>query len=155
MYRKLTESRSMSLTQTFGSAGAHTLGVSHCNKFWKRIYNFNRTHRIDPTLNFQYAMQLRQMCPLNVDPRIAIPIDASTFQTFDNAYFKNLQQGKGLFISDQVLFTDSRSRQTVNLFASNEYAFRQAFVAAITRLGRVGVLTGSKGEIRIDCSRPN
>ncbi|KAK4782889.1 hypothetical protein SAY86_007263 [Trapa natans] len=145
----------LSQTDMIALSGAHTLGVSHCSKFSKRIYGFNSTHRIDPTLNFQYAMQLRQMCPLNVDPRVAIPMDASTFHIFDNAYFKNLQQGKGLFISDQVLYTDPRSRPTVDLFAASETAFRDAFVSAITRLGRVGVLTGSMGEIRIDCSRPN
>ncbi|CAN1231782.1 Peroxidase 45 [Linum grandiflorum] len=74
---------------------------------------------------------------------------------FDNAYYRNLQQGKGLFTSDQVLFTDPRSRPTVNRFAASNTAFGQAFVAAITKLGRVGVLTGSRGEIRRDCSRVN
>ncbi|CAN1231778.1 Peroxidase 45 [Linum grandiflorum] len=111
-----------------------------------------------PHANFnlnQYAMQLRQMCPVRVDPRIAINMDPTTPQRFDNAYYRNLQQGKGLFTSDQVLFTDPRSRPTVNRFAASNTAFGQAFVAAITKLGRVGVLTGSRGEIRRDCSRVN
>lgn len=95
------------------------------------------------------------MCPINVDPRIAINMDPTTPQSFDNAYYQNLQQGKGLFTSDQVLFADQRSRATVNLFASNNAAFQQAFVTAITKLGRVGVLTGNQGEIRQDCTRVN
>ncbi|CAN1231780.1 Peroxidase 73 [Linum grandiflorum] len=99
--------------------------------------------------------RLRQMCPVRVDPRIAINMDPTTPQRFDNAYYRNLQQGKGLFTSDQVLFTDPRSRPTVNRFAASNTAFGQAFVAAITKLGRVGVLTGSRGEIRRDCSRVN
>ena len=136
-------------------SGAHTLGFSHCGRFSNRIYNFSPRNRIDPTLNLAYALQLRQMCPINVDPRIAINMDPTTPRTFDNVYFKNLQRGMGLFTSDQILFTDRRSRNTVNLFASNNAAFRQAFVAAITKLGRVGVLTGNQGEIRRDCSRPN
>ena len=61
----------------------------------------------------------------------------------------------GLFSSDQVLFTDQRSRATVNLFASNEAAFNSAFVSAITKLGGVGVKTGNQGEIRIDCTKVN
>ncbi|KAL5771582.1 hypothetical protein ACOSP7_015736 [Xanthoceras sorbifolium] len=140
------------LTQTdmVALSGAHTIGFSHCGRFSKRIYN-----RIDPTLNFQYAMQLRQMCPLNVDPRIAINMDPTTPQTFDNAYYKNLVKGMGLFSSDQILFTDLRSRSTVNLFASNNDAFEKAFVNAITKLGRVGVKTGRQGEIRTDCTRVN
>ncbi|KAJ4830500.1 Peroxidase 45 [Turnera subulata] len=145
------------LTQTdmIALSGAHTIGFSHCGKFSKRIYRFSPTNRIDPTLNLQYAMSLRQMCPVNVDPRIAINMDPTTPRTFDNAYFKNLQQGKGLFTSDQILFTDQRSRPTVNFFASNNAAFQQAFVTAITKLGRVGVLTGFQGEIRRDCTRAN
>ncbi|KAE8671411.1 Peroxidase 45 [Hibiscus syriacus] len=76
-------------------------------------------------------------------------------QTFDNMYYINLQQGKGLFTSDQILFTDARSRNIVNLFASNNTAFEEAFVVAITKLGRIGVKTGKHGEIRNDCSVVN
>ncbi|KAJ4709286.1 Peroxidase [Melia azedarach] len=145
------------LTQTdmVALSGAHTIGFSHCDRFSKRIYNFSPRKRIDPTLNFRYAIQLRGMCPLNVDPRIAINMDPTTPQIFDNAYFKNLQQGMGLFTSDQILFTDTRSRSTVNLFASDNEAFNRAFVSAITKLGRVGVKTGNQGEIRRDCSFVN
>uniref|UniRef100_A0A5B7BQ72 Peroxidase n=1 Tax=Davidia involucrata TaxID=16924 RepID=A0A5B7BQ72_DAVIN len=146
------------LTQTdmVALSGAHTIGFSHCGKFSKRIYNFSPRNRIDTTLNLQYALQLRQMCPLNVDPRIAINMDPTTPQTFDNAYFQNLQQGKGLFISDQTLFTDTRTRATVNQFASSNAAFNQAFVNAITKLGRVGVkTTGNQGEIRRVCTAVN
>ncbi|KAI3715190.1 hypothetical protein L6452_22162 [Arctium lappa] len=142
----------LSQTDMIALSGAHTLGFSHCGRFSGRIYS---KKGIDPTLNRQYALQLRQMCPLNVDPRIAINMDPTTPRTFDNAYFQNLQQGKGLFVSDQILFTDSRSKSTVNQFASSNSAFNQAFVNAITKLGRVGVLTGNNGEIRRVCTRTN
>ncbi|XP_057420863.1 peroxidase 16-like [Lotus japonicus] len=136
-------------------SGAHTIGFSHCSRFSKRIYRFSPRNTVDPTLNLQYAFQLRQMCPLKVDPRIAINMDPVTPRKFDNQYYKNLQQGKGLFTSDQVLFTDARTKPTVNLFASSEQAFQSAFADAMTKLGRFGVKTGNQGEIRIDCSRPN
>ncbi|XP_061951071.1 peroxidase 45-like [Populus nigra] len=148
-------SHGLSQTDMIALSGAHTLGFSHCSRFADRIYRFNSRNRIDPTLNLQYAMQLRQMCPVNVDSRIAINMDPTTPRKFDNAYYQNLKNGKGLFTSDQILFTDSRSKGTVNLFASNNAAFQQAFVTAITKLGRVGVLTGNQGEIRRDCSRIN
>ncbi|KAL8240618.1 hypothetical protein R6Q59_013973 [Mikania micrantha] len=136
-------------------SGAHTLGFSHCNQFSNRIYNFSKQNQVDPTLNKTYAAQLQQQCPKNVDPRIAINMDPNTPRTFDNVYFKNLQQGKGLFTSDQVLFTDSRSKQTVNSWASSPQAFNNAFVAAMTKLGRVGVKKGQNGNIRRDCSAFN
>ncbi|KAL5158301.1 Peroxidase 16 [Glycine soja] len=145
------------LTQTdmIALSGAHTIGFSHCNHFSRRIYNFSPKKLIDPTLNLHYAFQLRQSCPLRVDSRIAINMDPVTPQKFDNQYFKNLQQGMGLFTSDQVLATDERSRGTINLFASNEQAFYNAFIEAITKMGRIGVKTGRQGEIRFDCSRVN
>ncbi|XP_054807319.1 peroxidase 16 [Prosopis cineraria] len=145
----------LSQTDLIALSGAHTIGFSHCNRFSNRIYNFSPRSRIDPSLNLQYAFQLRNMCPLKVDPRIAINMDPVTPQKFDNQYFKNLQNGMGLFTSDQVLFTDNRSKATVNLFASSEAAFNSAFVSAITKLGRVDVKTGNDGEIRVDCTRIN
>ncbi|KAL5974030.1 Peroxidase 16 [Asimina triloba] len=148
-------SNGLSQTDMIALSGAHTVGFSHCGRFSNRIYKFAPRSPIDPSLNPTYAQQLRQMCPRNVDPRIAINMDPTTPQTFDNAYFKNLQNGMGLFTSDQTLFTDPRSRGTVNLFANSNAAFQHAFVAAITKLGRVGVKTGNQGEIRRDCTIPN
>ncbi|CAL1358460.1 unnamed protein product [Linum trigynum] len=152
---QMFNSHSLSQTDMVALSGAHTLGFSHCGQFASRIYGFSKTNTIDPTLNRNYATQLRQMCPLKVDPRIAINMDPTTPRTFDNSYYRNLQQGRGLFSSDQVLFSDPRSRPTVNLFASNQTAFNKAFADAITKLGRLGVLTGTKGEIRRDCTRAN
>ncbi|KZV57008.1 peroxidase 73 [Dorcoceras hygrometricum] len=147
--------RGLTQTDLIALSAAHTLGFSHCNKFASRIYSFNRTQSIDPTLNRQYAAQLKTMCPRNVDPTIAIDMDPTTPRTFDNAYFKNLQNGKGLFTSDQVLFTDLRSRSTVNTWASNTQAFNAAFTQAMTKLGRIGVKSGRNGNIRMDCGRFN
>ncbi|XP_043722049.1 peroxidase 16-like [Telopea speciosissima] len=148
-------SNGLTMTDMIALSGAHTIGFSHCNRISNRIYGFSRTRQVDPTLNPTYAQQLQQMCPRNVDPRVAINMDPTTPRTFDNAYFKNLQRGMGLFTSDQVLFSDSRSRNFVNFFASNNTAFQQFFVNAITKLGRVGVKTGIQGEIRRDCSAVN
>nr|AAO45182.1 peroxidase 1 [Artemisia annua] len=136
-------------------SGAHTLGFSHCNQFSNRIYNFSKQNPVDPTLNPSYATQLQQQCPKNVDPRIAINMDPNTPRTFDNVYYKNLQNGQGLFTSDQVLFTDTRSKQTVISWANSPTAFNNAFITAMTKLGRVGVKTGTKGNIRKDCAAFN
>ncbi|VVB05096.1 unnamed protein product [Arabis nemorensis] len=134
---------------------AHTFGFAHCGKVFNRIYNFNRTISVDPTLNKAYAKEIQMACPKNVDPRIAIHMDPVTPKKFDNIYFKNLQQGKGLFTSDQVLFTDSRSRPTVDAWARNSQAFNRAFVTAMTKLGRIGVKNSHNGNIRRDCGAFN
>lgn len=142
-------------TDMIALSAAHTLGFSHCSKFANRIYNFSTTSEVDPTLNKTYATNLQTMCPKNVDPRIAIDMDPNTPRKFDNMYYKNLVQGMGLFTSDQVLFTDSRSKPVVSSWASNSAAFNQAFISAMTKLGRVGVKTGSNGNIRRDCGAFN
>lgn len=152
----LFASHGLSQTDLVALSAAHTVGFSHCGRFANRIYSFTPSNPIDPTLNPSYAQQLRQMCPRVVDPRIAINMDPVTPRQFDNQYYKNLQQGKGLFTSDQTLFTDPRTRPLVNAWASNPAAFNQAFVTAMTKLGRVGVKTSpGQGNIRRDCTAFN
>lgn len=135
--------------------GAHTLGFSHCNQFSSRIYSFNSKRKVDPTIDPDYATELQEMCPQNASPGVVIPLDPDTPQVFDNMYFKNLQRGKGLFTSDQTLYTKRGSRSVVNMFASNKTAFERVFIAAMTKLGRFGVKTGNHGEIRKDCAVVN
>ncbi|XP_019094499.1 PREDICTED: peroxidase 73-like isoform X2 [Camelina sativa] len=148
---KLFAKNKLSQEDMIALSAAHTLGFAHCGKVFNRIYNFNRTHSVDPTINKAYVKELQASCPKNVDPRIAINMDPVTPRKFDNVYFTNLKQGKGLFTSDQVLFTDGRSRPTVNAWAKNSVAFNKAFVTAMTKLGRVGVKTRRNGNIRRDC----
>ncbi|KAK8593093.1 hypothetical protein V6N12_045180 [Hibiscus sabdariffa] len=136
-------------------SGAHTVGFSHCNRFANRLYSFSSSSPVDPTLDSNYAQQLMQACPRNVDPSIAINMDPETPRSFDNVYYQNLVSGKGLFTSDQVLFSDQASQPTVSDFARNPGNFNGAFITAMRKLGRVGVKTGNEGQIRIDCTRFN
>lgn len=110
---------------------------------------------MDPALNRTYAARLQAMCPRNVDPRVAIDMDPVTPLGFDNQYYKNLQQGMGLFTSDQVLFDDPRSRPVVDALAQSSQDFDRAFVAVITKLGRVGIKTAANGNVRRDCAAFN
>lgn len=145
----LTQSEMIALS------GAHTVGVSHCSRFANRLYNFSLSSPVDPSLNPNYAQQLMQECPQNVDPSIVVDLDPVTPQIFDNVYYQNLVGGKGLFTSDEVLFTNSASRRLVKNFARNPSNFNLNFVRALRQLGRAGVKTGSQGEIRKDCTAFN
>ncbi|PKI64862.1 hypothetical protein CRG98_014777 [Punica granatum] len=136
-------------------SGGHTVGFSHCSRFANRLYNFSSSSRVDPSLDSNYARQLMQACPQNVDPSIAINMDPNTPRTFDNVYYQNLVQGKGLFTSDEVLFSNSASKDTVTDFANTPGNFNAAFITAMRKLGRVGAKTGSQGEIRRDCTAFN
>jgi peroxidase len=130
-------------------AAAHTVGFGHCSTFADRI----QPQKEDPTMNATYAVDLQAACPTGVDPNIALQLDPVTPQAFDNQYFVNLVNGRGLLTSDQVLYSDARSQPTVVAWAQNATDFELAFVDAITRLGRVGVKTDpSQGNIRRDCA---
>lgn len=145
------------LTQTdvIALSGAHTLGFSHCNRFADRLYSFSSSSAVDPSLDPDYAKQLMSACPKDVDPSIAIDMDPQTPRTFDNVYYQNLVAGKGLFTSDEVLFSDLASQSTVVDFANSPGEFSGAFITAMRKLGRVDVKTGSEGEIRTDCTAFN
>ncbi|XP_072953218.1 peroxidase 45-like [Typha angustifolia] len=147
------------LTQTdmIALSGAHTIGVTHCDKIWRRMYKFGGRTGIDPTMDREFVTQLRKTCSIKFQPASFVMLDAATPLKFDNLYYQNLQRGMGVLGSDQVLYTDLRSRATVDLFAGNQTAFFEAFVTAVTKLGRVGVKTsgGADGEIRRDCRRVN
>ncbi|KAL9265073.1 Peroxidase 16-like protein [Drosera capensis] len=149
--KSMFASHGLDLVDLVALSGAHTIGFSHCRQFSKRIHDYNSKTRTDPALNLQYAVNLRRMCPKNVDPRIVVPMDPETPLIFDNLYYKNLREGKGLLSSDHALLTSLKSREIVDAFASNSSLFKHVLVSAITKLGRVGVKTGKQGEIRRDC----
>ncbi|XP_061354078.1 peroxidase 55 isoform X2 [Gastrolobium bilobum] len=141
----------LSQTDMIALSGAHTIGFSHCDQFSNRLYSSS----VDPTLNSNFAKQLMAECPRNPDPTVAVALDFQTPSNFDNLYYKNLVSGEGLLNSDQVLFTDKKSRSTVVGFANSPGDFNGAFVTAMRKLGRVGVKTGKNGEIRRDCASFN
>ncbi|KAH9608437.1 hypothetical protein KSS87_008710 [Heliosperma pusillum] len=149
--------RSLGLTQSdmVALSGAHTVGFSHCSRFSNRIYGFSATSPVDATLNKQYAAQLQTMCPQDADPRLAIGMDPVSPQRFDNWYYADLRQGKGLFTSDQVLYNDARSKPDVDKWATNIVDFYSAFSSAMLKLGRVGVKSARNGNIRVRCDAFN
>ncbi|KAA3464171.1 peroxidase 55-like [Gossypium australe] len=152
------------LTQTdmIALSGTHTVGFSHCSRFANRLYSFSPSSPVDPDLDPTYVKQLKQACPQNVDPSIAINMDPVTPRTFDNKYFKNLVAKKGLFTSDEVLYTNRTSRPTVVRFSKKQNVFKEAFITAMRKLGRVGVKTDrgmlvalANSGIRVIVSIPN
>uniref|UniRef100_A0A453MTR2 Plant heme peroxidase family profile domain-containing protein n=1 Tax=Aegilops tauschii subsp. strangulata TaxID=200361 RepID=A0A453MTR2_AEGTS len=126
-------------------SGAHTLGAADCGFFQ------HRTKGRDPSMNPSFDAQLQGTCAR----QNSAFLDDVTPVGFDNSYFQLLQKGRGLLGSDQVLYTDERSRGTVDYYSSNQGTFFYDFSVAMTKLGRVGVKTAVDGEIRRDCRYPN
>ncbi|CAB4271049.1 unnamed protein product [Prunus armeniaca] len=131
-------------------SGSHTIGQSRCIQFRPRIYN-------ETNLDSSFAQTRRSNCPRasgSGDNNLA-PLDLQTPTAFDNNYFKNLIQNKGLLHSDQQLFNGGSTDSIVRTYSNSYNTFSSDFVSAIIKMGDIKPLTGSNGEIRKNCRKPN
>jgi peroxidase len=71
--------------------------------------------------------------------------------SFDENYFKNLIQRKGLLDSDQVLFSGASTDTLVVTYSKNRAIFYTDFAAAMVKVGDITPLTGSAGQVRKMC----
>ncbi|KAK9682366.1 hypothetical protein RND81_10G068700 [Saponaria officinalis] len=136
-------------------SGAHTIGRSHCTTITQvddRIYNFNGTNAPDPALNSNYVPQLQKACPQgSTDTTSVVPMDPTSPLLTDVKYYTNVLVNKGLFTSDWTLRTDSATANAVSQNARNQILWFTKFTAAIIKMGQIGVVTGTDGEIRTNC----
>lgn len=135
-------------------SGGHTFGKNQCQFIMDRLYNFSNTGRPDPTLDKSYLSTLRKQCPLNGNQTVLVDFDLRTPTIFDNKYYVNLKENKGLIQSDQELFSSPDASDTIPLvraYADGQGKFFDAFVKAMIRMGNLSPLTGKQGEIRLNC----
>ncbi|CAL4936108.1 unnamed protein product [Urochloa decumbens] len=140
----------LNMSDLVALSAAHSVGLAHCSKFSNRLYKFQPGQPTDPTLNPKYARFLESKCP-DGGPDNLVLLDQASPAELDNQYYRNLQDGGGLLGSDEVLYTDNRTRPMVDALANSTAAFYKAFADAIVRLGRVGVKSGRRGNIRKQC----
>ncbi|VVB01046.1 unnamed protein product [Arabis nemorensis] len=134
-------------------SGGHTFGRAQCQFVTPRLYNFNGTNRPDPSINPTYLVELRRLCPQNGNGTVLVNFDSVTPDAFDNQYYTNLRNGKGLIQTDQELFSTLRADTIplVEQYSNNRSVFFGAFVDAMIRMGNLRPLTGTQGEIRLNC----
>lgn len=146
-------------TDLVALSGVHTFGRAQCSAFMDRLYSFNNVSgKTDPNLNATYTKSLKQSCPnKGGDVTSLIDLDESTSLNFDNKYFLNLQNHRGLLQSDQELFstTGAETVAIVNRFASSQSQFFDSFAKSMIKMGNINPLTGSDGEVRLDCRKIN
>ncbi|KAG4963945.1 hypothetical protein JHK82_040619 [Glycine max] len=133
-------------------SGAHTIGKARCVSYRDRIYNENNIDSL-------FAKARQKNCPKGSsgtpkDNNVA-PLDFKTPNHFDNEYFKNLINKKGLLRSDQELFNGGSTDSLVRTYSNNQRVFEADFVTAMIKMGNIKPLTGSNGQIRKQCRRPN
>ncbi|KAJ1259485.1 hypothetical protein BS78_10G159300 [Paspalum vaginatum] len=125
-------------------SGAHTIGFARCTTFRGRIYG-------DTDINASFAALRQRTCPRSGGDGNLAPIDVQTPTTFDTAYFTNLLSQRGLFHSDQELFNGGSQDALVRQYSASASLFNGDFVAAMIKMGNIGTLTGTAGQIRRNC----
>ncbi|KAF2313245.1 hypothetical protein GH714_009966 [Hevea brasiliensis] len=148
----LFSSKNLNQRDLVALSGSHTIGQARCFSFRARV-NSNASD-IDP----EFARTRRDDLPCPADgsgnANLA-PLDVTTPNTFDNSYFRNLVNKKGLLQSDQVLFSGGSTDSIVNQYIRDSSIFRSDFAAAMVKMGDLSPLTGSQGEIRRVCNVVN
>ncbi|KAL2245751.1 peroxidase 3 [Sesamum indicum] len=137
-------------------SGAHTIGISHCSSFTNRLYNFTGVGDQDPALDSEYAVNLKARKCRSINSTNIVEMDPGSFRTFDLSYYTLVLKRRGLFQSDAALLTDSRTRSMITQLVEGPVGnFYREFAKSMEKMGRIGVKTGSAGEIRKHCAVVN
>ncbi|RLM65319.1 peroxidase 18-like [Panicum miliaceum] len=139
-------------------SGGHTIGSAHCNTFRERFQVANGSMTpVDASMNTDYANELIRACSANgaASAAVAVDCDSGSASAFDNRYFANLLEGRGLLRTDAVLVQNATTRAKVEEFARSQEGFFASWAGSYARLTSLGVKTGADGEIRRTCSSVN
>ncbi|KAL9275355.1 Peroxidase 5-like protein [Drosera capensis] len=143
--------KGLGVTDVVVLSGAHSIGIAHCSSFINRLYP-----TVDPTLDPTFASSLLSLCPN--DTTTNNPTTNQDYQTpniLDNKYYQDILQQRVLFTSDEDLTNSTATLGVVNLFATNGGEWVNQFTRVMQKMGQIGALTGTQGEIRKVCSAFN
>jgi peroxidase len=150
------QGRGLNITDMVTLLGAHTTGVAHCKFFYNRLYNFSGTGRQDPSMAPSLVESLKSICPeASAGLGNTVALDQGTEFVFDKSYYKQLEKNHGILQIDQELTHDPTTSSILKSLAGPASRFGSSFGQAMVKMGKIGVLTGSQGEIRKVCSQIN
>lgn len=131
-------------------SGSHTIGQTKCALIRPRIYN-------ESNVQPDYRNSLKKNCPTKGGDNNLSPLDVTTPNFFDNAFYKNLLYNKGLLHTDQQLFKGGSGPLDYKVlsYALNPLLFKLDFANAMVKMGNLSPLTGYQGQIRKYCGRVN
>lgn len=103
-----------------------------------------------------YVTALKARCP-PADTATIVQMDPGSSNNFDTSYFAQIRKRRVLFQTDAALLGNSVTNAYVQQHSNSSGAssFFQDFAASMVKMGQVGVLTGTAGEIRRICSAIN
>ncbi|CAH2067687.1 unnamed protein product [Thlaspi arvense] len=135
------------------SAGAHTIGTTAC------FFVIPRLDAQDHTIDKEFFKVLRSKCPKGGDVNVRIPLDWGSQFVFDDQIFRNIKNGKGVILSDSVLYQDNNMKNIIDSYVASNRSSKTNFAAdfgkAMVKMGAIGVKIGTEGEIRRICNATN
>ncbi|XP_011622636.2 cationic peroxidase 1 [Amborella trichopoda] len=140
--------KGLSSSEMVALSGSHTIGQARCTTFRTHIYN-------ETNIDSTYATSLKSNCPFSGGDNNLSPLDVTSPTVFDNAYYKNLVNKKGLLHSDQELFNGGSTDSQVTGYTSSSSTFPTDFAKAMVKMGNISPLTGSSGQVRTNCRKVN
>ncbi|KAJ0588644.1 putative peroxidase [Helianthus annuus] len=156
--RKFTD-KGLNTQDLVALSGAHTIGTAACALFSYRLYNYNNTNGPDPTIDPAFLPTLRNLCPNGGDGSRRVDLDPASVGRFDNSYYANLRNRRGVLESDAALWNDPTTQRFVNRFLGVRgllgLTFNVEFGRSMIKMGNIQVKTGTQGEIRRVCSATN
>uniref|UniRef100_A0A803PWY8 Peroxidase n=1 Tax=Cannabis sativa TaxID=3483 RepID=A0A803PWY8_CANSA len=118
-------------------SGAHTTGEARCVMFRNRIYN-------ETNIDSSLATSLKTNCSSSTDDDDKLSsLDNTSHVIFDNGYYKNLVEKKGLLHSDQQLFSGGSTDSLVTTYSEDADQFYNDFANAMIKMGQLSPLTGT------------
>ncbi|KAL5699630.1 peroxidase [Ranunculus cassubicifolius] len=144
------QNQGLSAKDMVALSGSHTIGKARCTTFRTRVHN-------ETNIDMSFATARKQICPVTTGSgnNNLAPLDLRSPNSFDNNYYKNLINNKGLLHSDQVLFNGGSRDAQVRSYSTNPSLFNADFAKAMIKMGDNKPLTGSNGEIRKNCRSTN
>ncbi|GAB4824679.1 hypothetical protein Ancab_007544 [Ancistrocladus abbreviatus] len=135
----------------------HTVGVAHCGAFQDRLYNFQNTGKPDPSMSNNLLISLRKICPPSGNSTLTTFLDQTpgSGDVMDNAFYQAILKHNAVLRFDQLLATDPRTKDIVKTLATCPSSFSTKFGEAMVKMGRIGVLAHTQGEIRRSCRAVN
>ncbi|RZC73282.1 hypothetical protein C5167_048764 [Papaver somniferum] len=138
--RKFITDKGLDIQDLVTLVGAHTIGSASCFTFRYRLYDFNGTGAADPTINPTFLTTLRNLCPANGDGSVRVAMDTGSETRFDQSYYTNLRNGRGVLESDQKLWNDTTTQTFVRRFSGpfrglSGLVFNVEFGRSMLRLG--------------------
>ncbi|KAJ4826785.1 Peroxidase 20 [Turnera subulata] len=143
----------LSIGDLVALSGSHTMGKARCLSFRQRVHDVNTEEYYDKYKRYTtFRRILRSICPRSGKDFQLAPLDFNTPARFDNHYFLNILQGRGLLLSDNVLVSEDHEGEILKqvwAYASNQDLFFASFVESMINMGNI--LGDNEGEIRKNC----